>query len=135
MGLILIMIFSLAIYSAPYSSQASYTAYQFAVAALRQGHTLYRIFFYQDGVHNATSLATPPQDEFNLQQAWQRLAKDHNLDLVVCIAAALRRGLLDQGEAKRYDKPSHNIAQEFTISGLGQLVEAAVISDRLISFG
>lgn len=129
------MIFSLAIYAAPYSSQASYTAYQFAAAALSQGHSLYRIFFYQDGVHNATSLAAPPQDEFNLQQAWQDLAKDNNLDLVVCIAAALRRGILDEGEAKRYDKPSHNIAQEFTISGLGQLVEAAVISDRLISFG
>lgn len=130
-----IMIFSLAVYSAPYSSQASYSAYQFAVATLSQGHNLYRVFFYQDGVHNATSLAAPPQDEFNLQQAWQRLAKDHNLDLVVCIAAALRRGLLDEGEAKRYAKPSHNIADEFTISGLGQLVEAAVISDRLISFG
>lgn len=129
------MIFSLAVYSAPYSSQASYSAYQFAVAALNQGHSVHRVFFYQDGVHNATSLAAPPQDEFNLQQAWQRLAKDHNLDFVVCIAAALRRGVLDEAEAKRYDKPSHNLANEFTISGLGQLVEAAVISDRLINFG
>lgn len=129
------MIFSLAVYSAPYSSQASYSAYQFAVAALSQGHNLHRVFFYQDGVHNATSLAAPPQDEFNLQLAWQRLAKDHDLDLVVCIAAALRRGILDETEAKRYDKPSHNLASEFTVSGLGQLVEAAVMSDRLISFG
>lgn len=129
------MIFSLAVYSAPYSSQASYSAYQFAVAALNQGHSVHRVFFYQDGVHNATNLAAPPQDEFNLQQAWQRLAKDHNLDFVVCIAAALRRGVLDEAEAKRYDKPSHNLANEFTISGLGQLVEAAVISDRLINFG
>jgi tRNA 2-thiouridine synthesizing protein D len=129
------MIFSLAVYSAPYSSQASYSAYQFAVAALNQGHSLHRVFFYQDGVHNATNLAAPPQDEFNLQHAWQLLAKDHNIDFVVCIAAALRRGILDENEAKRYDKSSHNIAQEFTISGLGQLVEAAVISDRLISFG
>jgi tRNA 2-thiouridine synthesizing protein D len=135
LGFTIHMIFSLAVYSAPYSSQASYSAYQFAVAALNQGHSVHRVFFYQDGVHNATCLAAPPQDEFNLQQAWQRLAKDHNLDLVVCIAAALRRGILDEGEAKRYDKPSHNVASEFTISGLGQLVEAAVISDRLISFG
>lgn len=129
------MIFSLAVYSAPYSSQASYSAYQFAVAALNQGHHLHRIFFYQDGVHHATNLAAPPQDEFNVQQAWQRLAKAHKLDLIVCIAAALRRGIVDEGEAKRYNKPSHNLAQEFTLSGLGQLVEAAVMSDRLISFG
>ena len=130
-----IMIFSLAVYSAPYSSQASYSAYQFASAILNQGHNLHRVFFYQDGVHNATNLAAPPQDEFNLQQAWQRLAKDHKLDLVVCISAALRRGILDEGEATRYDKPSYNLASEFTVSGLGQLVEAAVVSDRLISFG
>lgn len=129
------MIFSLAVYSAPYSSQASYSAYQFATAVLNQGHNLHRVFFYQDGVHNATVLAAPPQDEFNLQQAWRRLANDHKLDLVVCISAALRRGILDEGEAKRYNKPSHNLASEFTISGLGQLVEAAVVSDRLISFG
>ena len=135
LGPVLIMIFSLAVYAAPYSSQASYSAYQFAMAALKQGHQLHRVFFYQDGVHNATELAAPPQDEFNLQQAWQRLATDQNLDLVVCIAAALRRGILDEGEAKRYDKPSHNLASEFTISGLGQLVEAAAVSDRLISFG
>jgi tRNA 2-thiouridine synthesizing protein D len=129
------MIFSLAVYSAPYSSQASYSAYQFAVSLLNQGHSLHRVFFYQDGVHNATNLAAPPQDEFNLQKAWQQLAKDHHLDLVVCIAAALRRGLLNEAEAKRYDKTSHNCAEEFTISGLGQLVEAATVSDRLISFG
>jgi tRNA 2-thiouridine synthesizing protein D len=129
------MIFSLAVYTAPYTSQASYSAYQFAMAALEQGHKLHRIFFYQDGVHNATNLASPPQDEFNLQQAWQSLAKDHNLDLVVCIAAALRRGVINESEAKRYDKPSHNLAGEFNISGLGQLVEAAALSDRLISFG
>ena len=135
MGHTSIMIFSLAIYSAPYSSQASYTAYQFAVALLNQGHSLHRVFFYQDGVHNATNLAVPPQDEFDLQKAWQRLAKDYQLDLVVCIAAALRRGILNDGEAKRYDKTSYNCAEGFTISGLGQLVEAAAVSDRLISFG
>jgi tRNA 2-thiouridine synthesizing protein D len=129
------MIFSLAIYSAPYSSQASYSAYQFAAALLSQGHHLHRAFFYQDGVHNATCLAVPPQDEFNLQHAWQRLAKKHKLDLAVCIAAGLRRGILDSGEANRYSKPSHNVADEFTISGLGQLIEAAAVSDRLISFG
>lgn len=130
-----LMIFSLAIYAAAYSSQASYSAYQFAMAALNQGHKVHRIFFYQDGVNNATNLAAPPQDEFDLQQAWQRLAQDHNLDLVVCVAAALRRGILDNGEAQRYSKSSHNLAQEFTISGLGQLIEAATASDRLISFG
>lgn len=129
------MIFSLAVYSAPYTSQASYTAYQFAKALLGQGHQLHRVFFYQDGVHNATGLAVPPQDEFDLHIAWQTLAKTHNLDLVVCIAAALKRGVIDAREAKRYNKASHNLTDSFSVSGLGQLIEAAAISDRLISFG
>lgn len=127
------MIFSLAVYAAPYSSQASHTAYQFAIALLNQGHKLHRVFFYHDGVHNATSLASPPQDEFNLYKAWSELA--HQYDLVICIAAALKRGILNSEEATRYDKPAYNITDSYSISGLGQLVEAAVASDRLITFG
>jgi tRNA 2-thiouridine synthesizing protein D len=129
------MIFSLAIYAAPYTSQASDSAYRFALALLENGHTLYRVFFYQDGVHTASSLSTPPQDETHFTQNWQALAKNHNIDLVVCIAAALKRGLLNQQESIRYDKTAYNLATGFEISGLGQLVDAAVISDRLVSFG
>jgi tRNA 2-thiouridine synthesizing protein D len=129
------MIFSLAIYAAPYSSQASDSAYRFALAVLENGHTLYRVFFYQDGVHTASALTTPPQDETHFTKSWQALAKLNNIDLVVCIAAALKRGLLNQQEATRYDMPAFNLAEGFEISGLGQLVDAAVISDRLITFG
>ena len=127
--------FSLAVYAAPYSSQASYSALRFAQALLAEGHQLHRVFFYQDGVHNSTHLAAPPQDELNLINAWQQLAQQHQVDLVVCIAAALRRGLMNEEEAKRYNKYSHNLADGFSISGLGQLLEAAVSSDRLITFG
>lgn len=129
------MIFSLAIYSAPYSSQASDSAYRFALALLESGHTLYRVFFYHDAVHTASSLSTPPQDETHFTQQWQAIAQTHNIDLVVCIAAALKRGLLNQQEARRHEKPAANLAAGFEISGLGQLVDAAVMSDRLITFG
>lgn len=129
------MKFSLAIYAAPYSAQASDSAYRFAKAVLDEGHSLYRIFFYQDGVHNASALTAPPQDENNIPARWQALATTHNIDLVVCIAAALRRGILDASEADRYEKPAPNLAQGFTIGGLGQLLDAAVVSDRLITFG
>ncbi len=129
------MIFSLSIYAAPYTSQASDSAYRFALALLENGHTLHRVFFYQDGVHTASALSTPPQDEIHFTQNWQALAQQHKIDLVVCIAAALKRGLLNQQEASRYDKPAFNLAKGFEISGLGQLVDAAVMSDRLITFG
>ena len=129
------MIFSLAIYAAPYSSQSSHSAYSFALAILESGHSLYRVFFYHDAVHTASSLTTPPQDEINLTELWRTLAKAHNVDLVVCISAALKRGLLNQEEAIRYEKETFNLAKNYEISGLGQLVDAAVTSDRLITFG
>ncbi len=119
----------------PYTHQASDTAYQFAKAALEKGHEIFRVFFYGDGVNNGTRLAVPPQDDRNLQKGWSELANKHRLDLVVCVAAAQRRGILDQGEARRHGKNADNIAPGFRISGLGQLVEAGIAADRLVVFG
>lgn len=129
------MKFALAIHAAPFSSSASQTALKFAQALLAEGHDIYRVFFYQDGVHTANELVCPPQDEQNLCLEWQSLARAYSLDLVVCIAAALRRGVINAEEAERYDKATQNLAPTFSISGLGQLLDAAVKSDRLITFG
>jgi tRNA 2-thiouridine synthesizing protein D len=119
----------------PYQHQASDSALKFVQAAINRGHEIYRVFFYNDGVNNATRLATPPQDDRNITQEWSKLAKEHNIDMVVCVAAAQRRGILDEGEAERNGKDSDNIAEGFRISGLGQLVEAGIQADRLITFG
>lgn len=127
--------FSLAVYGAPFSAQSNQTAYAFAKALIADGHTLQRVFFYQDAIHTASGLAVPPQDEMDLTQDWQRLAREHQVELAVCIAASLRRGLLSQAEAERYTKPASNLAPEFEIVGLGQLLDAAVTSDRLVTFG
>ena len=96
---------------------------------------IHRVFFYHDGVNNSSMFSVPPRDDRNIQQLWSTLAEQHSLDLVVCVAAAQRRGILDQKEADRHGKPTANIASNFTISGLGQLIEAAVVSDRLLVFG
>jgi tRNA 2-thiouridine synthesizing protein D len=127
--------FSIQINEGPYQHQASDSAYQFAKAALAKGHELFRVFFYHDGVNNATRLAIPPQDDRNITQMWTELQKEHNLDLVVCIAAAQRRGLIDEDEMKRQGKDANNIAEGFRISGLGQLIEAGIESDHLVTFG
>jgi len=55
--------------------------------------------------------------------------------LVVCISAAQRRGLLHADEANRQGKLDNDLAAGFRISGLGQLVEATLVTDRLIVFG
>jgi len=119
----------------PYQHQASDSAFQFVSAALKAGHEVMRVFFYHDGVNNGTRLATPPQDDRNIQKRWSKLAEEKSLDLVLCVAACQRRGLVDEGEAKRNSKDATNIAEGFRISGLGQLIEAGIEADRLITFG
>jgi tRNA 2-thiouridine synthesizing protein D len=129
------MKFSILVLAAPYSSQGSYSAYRFTEAALHAGHQIQRVFFYQDGIHSTTQLATPPQDEFDLYRAWQDLQRTHALDCVTCIAAAARRGVIDDGERRRHNRKHSNLAPGFELGGLGQLVEAMHDSDRLITFG
>ena len=129
------MKYTIQINEGPYQHQASDSAYQFAKAALEKGHEIFRVFFYHDGVNNGTRLGLPPQDDRNVTRLWAELADQHQLDLVLCIAAAQRRGLLDENEAKRGGKDADNIQAPFRISGLGQLIEGGIQSDRLIVFG
>ncbi len=129
------MKFGIQVNEGPYQHQASDTAYQFTKAALEKGHEIYRVFFYHDGVNNGTRLATPPQDDRNITTRWAELADKYDLDLVVCVAAAQRRGIADTDEAKRNSKDTDNIHPRFHISGLGQLIEAGIQSDRLMVFG
>ncbi|MCW8918870.1 MAG: sulfurtransferase complex subunit TusD [Gammaproteobacteria bacterium] len=129
------MKFTIQINEGPYQHQASDTAYQFTKAALEKGHEIFRVFFYHDGVNNATRLTSPPQDDRNVVNRWSALAEKHNLDLVVCVAAAQRRGIADADEAKRNGKDADNLAPGFRISGLGQLIEGGIQADRLVVFG
>ena len=119
----------------PYTHQAADTAYHFVRAALDKGHDVPRVFFYHDGVNVSTRLSVPPQDERHIQKIWTALARDKGIDLVVCIAAAQRRGLLDENEAHRQGKDASNIAPGFRISGLGQLIEMGIQCDRTVTFG
>lgn len=121
--------------ASPYTHQAADSALQFTRAALRQGHDIVRVFFYQDGVHTGSRLTVPPQDDRHIQHAWSELAAQHQLDLVLCVTAAQRRGVLDASESARHDKDAHNLAPGFRISGLGQLIEAGILADRLVVFG
>lgn len=118
------MKFAIMVNEGVYQHQSTDSAYQFAKAAIEKGHEVPRVFFYHDGVYNASSLTEPPQDDRNIVNRWAKLAKEHNIDLVVCIAAALRRGIKE-----------NNLAESFRISGLGQLVEAGIQADRLVVFG
>ena len=128
------MKFAIAIYAPPHAPAAR-RALRFAQAVLSGGHEIVRLFFYQDGVHNACRSIVTPQDESDLASEWESFIGSHQLDSVVCIAAALRRGVLNAEEAERHERSAACMSPASELSGLGQLHEAIQLADRLVCFG
>lgn len=126
--------FTLVITGAPYSSQAPQTALGFARAAVNAGHRIDRIFLYGDGVHLASALCCPPSDETHWPAVWAQFLQEHNIPGIACIASALRRGLVNNAEQKRYELPASNLLPPFEIAGLGEWVEGRMKSTRTLYF-
>ena len=99
------------------------------------GHQIYRIFFYYEGVYNGLRWMAPPVEEAPLLRRWSTLATEQGVDLVICISAAQRRGLLEQTGSKREDKLDDGLALGFRIAGLGMWVDACLKADRFLVFG
>ncbi|PJC85740.1 sulfurtransferase complex subunit TusD [Vibrio sp. HA2012] len=126
--------YTLLVTGSVYGSQSARNAYGFACALLEKGHKLTSVFFYQDGVSNGSDLVIPANDEFDLTQAWQKLALEHGVSLETCVAAALRRGVLSKQEAEQHNRDHHNLAHGFEQVGLGSLAEALLTQDRVVQF-
>ncbi|HLF96679.1 MAG TPA: sulfurtransferase complex subunit TusD [Methylococcaceae bacterium] len=118
--------FALLINSAPHSAQA-HAAFRFARAAVGQGYRVIRVFFHGEGVYHALPPSPPGGSEVSLTTRWAELARDANVDLVLCSAAAERRGVWS-GESGRA------VAEGFRVGGLGQWVEACLQAERTLSF-
>jgi tRNA 2-thiouridine synthesizing protein D len=125
---------ALVITGAPYSSQAPGTALNFARAALAANKRIERVFLYGDGVHLASGLVAPPADELNLAQAWSALLVEYRIPAVACIASALRRGLVNESEMKRYELPGSNLRAPYEIAGLGEWVDSVSSQTRVLYF-
>jgi tRNA 2-thiouridine synthesizing protein D len=69
-----------------------------------------------------------------VHQKWVSLHENHGVELAVCIAAALKRGMLNEAEQARYDKETANVHPAFEIVGLGQLIDALIHADHSITF-
>lgn len=129
------MNYSLLILSPPASGHTTISAIRFAEAVCARGHHLLRVFFLDDGVYQGMASAVTPQDEFDHLAAWQQLSTQHSVELVLCISSALKRGLLDASEAKRYQREGVTVHPAFIVGGLGLLVDATANSDRVVTFG
>ena len=102
--------------------------------ARNKQNTLKGVFFYEDGVLNASQYIMPESDEPNPSNEWRQLAFNHQIELHVCIAAAQRRGILDNEIAKVHKLQGHSADPMFRLSGLGQLAELILSTDRFIQF-
>ncbi|MGC3836476.1 sulfurtransferase complex subunit TusD [Moritella viscosa] len=111
-----------------YGSQDALSAYHYVKSAVELGHTIQRVFFYNDGVLNGSILTSPAADEFDLYNAWLVMAREHLFPLDICSGAALRR------EADRTGKNQFNLELPFQLTGLGQLAESIMTADRVIQF-
>lgn len=125
------MRYVLAVKSPIYGQQGAYLAYQFAQALCQKGHKIAQIFFFQDGISNGNALINPANDEVNLQTHWQRLSKQYDIPLHLCVAASQRRGVVDALTAAKPEQ--QNLAEGFVIAGLGEFMAATLNADRVIT--
>lgn len=126
--------FTLFITQSPFVTHSHWQAMDFARAACAGGHVIKRVFFYRDAVFCASDRQTPIQGQKPIHQAWRELAQEAGFPLQVCIANAIRRGLVDAAESHRYEHAGPTLADGFSLSGLGDMAEAMNDSDRIIEF-
>lgn len=124
--------FTLVLTQSPTTNVSHFLALDFATSLLKQGHTLKRVFFYQDAVYVGLNGQTPVQGQQSLLQSWLLLSNQHKFPLQLCIANAIRRGLVNKQEQERYQLPAQTVANGFDLVGLGELAEACLEDDRVI---
>ncbi|WP_017446264.1 sulfurtransferase complex subunit TusD [Gayadomonas joobiniege] len=95
---------------------------------------LLAVFFYGDGVLAANQLRTPPADEFDVTQHWQTFSQEYKIPLILCSAAAQRRGVLNADEANYHGKLGNNLAPGFQIGGLAEYVELQANANKVIQY-
>ncbi|RBP52674.1 sulfurtransferase complex subunit TusD [Arenicella xantha] len=125
---------NLLVTGAVFSTQAGFSALRFANAAIAAGHSITQVFFYQDGVTQGSALSVPLGDEFDASSAWGELADKQGIELVICVSAGERRGVLGDAQAHEFAKAAHNLHSSFRVEGLGVLHDACLQADRTVTF-
>jgi tRNA 2-thiouridine synthesizing protein D len=120
--------------ASPTGQSSTQTALEFAKTVVASGRHIEQVFFYHEAVALASDLTIYAQDEFNLPKAWQAFISENQIAASVCIASSLKRGIIDEAEAKRYNKTSANISPHIDIAGLGTWITAVNNADKSIVF-
>jgi len=120
--------YCLLVSASPLKTQAHLTAIRFVETLCECEIPVKNVFFYQDAVLVASCNSTPPSDEPQIKDLWLKLSQQQNIELQSCVAASLRRGILDAQLAKEYEQPTPSAIGGFVMAGLGQL--AAAMSNK-----
>ncbi len=126
--------YSILVTSSPVSSDSARQVAEFCRSLYQAKHSVQQIFFYQDGIYHANNLMMPPSDESNPHQIWKDLHQELQIPLIVCVTAAVRRGVISDTEAKSIGVSSNNLTPPFVDTGLGEFFSQLHESDHLVQF-
>ena len=116
----------------PALSESHLTAQCLVSELIGQGDKIDRIFFYLDAAFVGLKSQIPGQGLQASHQGWLDLQQKQSFPLQICIANALRRGIVDKTEAQRY-QGLETLQSGFQLSGLGEIADACQSSDRIIT--
>ncbi|MCH2557449.1 MAG: DsrE family protein [Alcanivorax sp.] len=100
------------------------TALRTARALQNSPYSLYRLFFYGDGVLLAHRLLNTDGAADDTARAWQQWVRDTAPPASVCVGAAHKRGVTEE-----------TLAGGFRLVGLGDWVDALNHGGRVVHFG
>lgn len=129
------MRFALLVQADPAHSPGAISALRFAEAVAASEHALVGVFFQGDGVQIAQRFRRPPRDESDLYARWATVSEHCALPLQLCVASALRRGLVDEPEAQRTGLAGATLAAPFELAGLATFLAQLQSADRVLTFG
>ncbi|QPG06916.1 sulfurtransferase complex subunit TusD [Salinimonas marina] len=123
--------YSILITHPPSDVTQTIAAQQFSQQLCMQGHSLNNVFFYGEGIHHANALSRVPSDEHAVYQHWCEVQRTTNCELLVCITAAVKRGVVSAEEA---EDNMYNLRPPFAQAGLGEFFSALHECQKVVQF-
>ncbi len=105
----------------PWGSSLGVTALRLVRALIGEGEQLCAVYFREEGVYHAQQGRAGDAGTPSLYEAWEELARNQGVQLMVCSSAAQRR--LDKA-------PGGSFAE----AGLAQMMELLQDCDRVVTF-
>ncbi len=107
----------------PFESLNGQTALSFCEAAIKLGHEVSQVFFYQQGVQQANDFIQPAAGEQSQLAKWVIFSEQTRTPLNICVTAAIKRGVVSTEEAMSNGK-FENIHPVFKAVGMSEYFAA-----------